>query len=188
MTKMKEKLGVLVLGIASFKARYCATTPDTTKVYRCDQITYARPGLGRSFTGHVVNDDYRFTATIPRRMTAWDGVADEAPYHGFVLFLDSRLEACIDFEIQIRIDQESAPKQTASATHMQLGEAKAWQSIHGDDRWVNVSTLFSFKQAGEIDDGEVLLIAPKSRLPEARSIYDALLHSFRFSARSHTQP
>jgi hypothetical protein len=185
---MKEKLAAIVLGLAWFGTGYCNTTDESPKVQRCDQATYARPSMGRSFTGHIANDDYAFAVNIPGELTAWDGASEEAPFHGFVLFLDPRLQACIVFEIHIRVDEESAPKRLGSAPQIQLGEAKAWQDIRADRQLTNVSTIFSFKQIDQIDDGEVLLIAPESERSRVQGIYDAFVHSLKFSIGSHAKP
>jgi hypothetical protein len=188
MSRIKDKLAALVLGLAWFGTGYCDTTNEPPKVQRCDRATYARPSMGRSFTGHIANDDYAFALNIPAELTAWDGASEEAPFHGFVLFLDPRLRACIIFEIHIRVNEDSAPKRAASAIPRRLGEAKAWQDIRTDGQLANVSTIFSFKQVDQIDDGEVLLISPESERSRVQGIYDAFVHSLTFSARSHAKP
>jgi hypothetical protein len=185
---MMETVAVLALGFAWFGTGYCDTTNESPKVQRCDQATYARPSMGRSFTGHVANDDYAFAVNIPAELTAWDGASEAAPFQGFVLFLDPRLQACIVFEVHVRVDEESAPKRPASAVQMRLGEAKAWQDIRTDGQLTNVSTTFSFKQIDQIDDGEVLLIAPESERSRVEGISDAFVHSLMFPAKSHAKP
>jgi len=183
MGRMTGKLAALVLGLTCLGTGRCDTASRSPGVQRCDQATNARPGLGRSFTGRVANDDYAFTVNIPSKLIAWDGVAEEATFHGFVLFLDSRLQACIVFDIQIRVDDKSMPDRASSATQMRLGEAKARQSIRTDGRLANVSTTFSFEQTDEIDDGEVLLIASESERPWAQGIYDTFVRSLTFSTK-----
>jgi hypothetical protein len=137
--------------------------------------------MGRSFTGRVVNNDYAFAVSIPNRLTAWDGAAQDAPFHGFVLFLDPQLQACIIFEVHIRVDGVEAPRQARSALQMRLGEAIARQERDNNGKLANIKTTFSFQQVDQIDDGEILLITPESNRPRAEGIYDAFVRSLTFS-------
>lgn len=183
MKKAMEKLAALVIGLGCLGIGHCDATGAPAMILRCDQATNARPGMGRSFTGLVENDDYAFAVSIPNQMTAWDGAWRDAPFHGFVLFLDPQLQACIVFEVHIRVDDEDAPKRSPSSLQMRLGEAWAWQDLSTDGRLVNVKTTFSFHQADQVDDGEILLITPELQRAKAQGIYDTFVRSLTFAAR-----
>jgi hypothetical protein len=132
----------------------------------------------------VKNDDYRFFAHIPSGLTAWGGVANDAPFHGFTIFLDPSMKSCIVFEVHLRVDDNDAPERPPKAKVLQLGDAQAWQttdegSSHGSSL-TSVSTVFVLKQPNQTDDGSILLIAPSSELRKAMKIYEAFLRSVRF--------
>jgi hypothetical protein len=44
----------------------------------------------------------------------------------------------------------------------------------------NISTSFSFSRPDEIDDGDVLLFAPTSKLPVVKPKYEAFIRSLKF--------
>ena len=188
MSKAAEKLATILIGLGCFGVGHCDAAGAPVVALRCDQATNARPRIGRSFTGHVVNEDYAFAVTVPNQLTAWDGASGDAPFHGFVLFLDPQLRACIVFETHIRVDGESAPKRPLAAPQIRLGEAQAWQELSTDGQLVNVRTTFSFRQNDQIDDGEILLITPESNRSRAQGIYDAFVRSLSFSAGLNAKP
>jgi hypothetical protein len=188
MSKAMEKLATIVIGLSCSGVGHCYATGAPVSAPRCDQTTNARPGMGRSFTGHVVNEDYAFAVTVPNQLTAWDGASDKAPFHGFVLFLDPQMRACIVFEIHIRVDDGDAPRRPRAATQIRLGDAWAWQELSTGGQLVNVRTTFSFRQNDQIDDGEILLITPESNRLRAQGIYDAFVRSLSFSASPNAKP
>jgi hypothetical protein len=171
-------LSIVAIGYA----RPASARPLT--VTNCSRVTTTRPGVGNVFRGVVANDDYGFVARIPRGLKGWGGVAQDAPFHGFTIFLNPQMSACILFEVHVRVDEEDAPRHPHSASPMWFGKARAWQSIHDgeveSERLTNISTSFSFKRPAQIDDGEVLLIAPTSMLPEVKRRYDAFVRSLKF--------
>ncbi|WP_347989253.1 hypothetical protein [Methylomonas sp. AM2-LC] len=158
-----------------------------SKVVDCSHATISRPKIGNSFQGLIINEDYAFTVKIPGGYTGWDGVDQNAPFHGFTIFLDQKMDACINFEIHIQVDEAEAPKPPRSAKLLRLGESQAWQSISKDQvgkiTMVNIRTSFSFKQAKQIDNGEVILVTPISHLSETKHIYDDFVRSLIFRTK-----
>lgn len=49
------------------------------EVVDCRHATMAKPGVGDQYKGAVSNEDYAFSLRIPTGLTAWSGVAREAP-------------------------------------------------------------------------------------------------------------
>jgi hypothetical protein len=117
-------------------------------------------------------------------MTGWGGVAEAVPFHGFTIFLDSTEQSCIWFEIHLRVDESDAAPRPSEAKSLHLGRAEGWQTtsdgLVNGVRLSNVRTSFSFKRPSEIDDGEVLLVAPTSQMREALRTYDEFLKSVAF--------
>jgi hypothetical protein len=139
-----------------------------------------RPHIGIAYRGEVSSDDYRFSAHIPDGLTGWGGVGQGAPFHGFTIFLDSKMESCIEFEVHLRVDQADAPGHSLVATPLQLGTAQAWRIVREGLNVTNITTSFSSKHLSRVDDGEIVLIAPTARLHEAKRAYDAFLDSVKF--------
>ena len=98
---MIKKLIVLLIAVSFTKAAYCQVSVHRSKVVNCAQATRTRPQIGNVFRGSVSNDDYAFSARIPNGLTGWGGVYKDAPFHGFTIFLDSNMEACIVFEVHL---------------------------------------------------------------------------------------
>jgi hypothetical protein len=167
-----------------------AEAPRGPEVVDCHHATLSKPGVGNEYKGSVDNDDYAFSVRIPPGLTGWDGVARDAPFHGFTIFLDSKLSACIVFEIHVRVDENDKPAPPASAVPMRLGAASAWQSTRQSPLTsgpiTNVRALLSFKRPDQVDDGEILLVAPTSALAEARPIYDAFVRSLVFHRKTRS--
>jgi hypothetical protein len=154
------------------------------EVVDCRHATMTKPGVGNKYKGTVSNDDYAFSVRVPTGLTGWSGVAREAPFHGFTMFLGSRLSACIVFEIHVRVDESDKPAPPVSAVPMSLGDASAWQSMSQSESpaggTTNIRTLFAFERADQVDDGEILQVAPTSTLPIAKAAYDAFIRSLSF--------
>jgi hypothetical protein len=167
----------------AFSGGQAAASQST--VMRCEEATRARPQKGVVYAGHVDNDDYKLSLRVPDGLKGWGGVAPNAPFHGFNIFLDSELDACILFEVHLRVDPTDAPEHPTGAKSLQLGSASAWQVIHeaGARRlgMTAVITSFSSTQRDQIVDGEVLLITPTQRLERAKKVYEALLKSLKFA-------
>jgi hypothetical protein len=164
------------------QARQGAVDPHSS-VKSCAQVTLTKPGIGDPYKGTVRNSDYNFTAILPSHMTAWSGVAGEAPFHGFTLFLDAAGDSCIVFEVHIRVD-EDAVKLPAGAKRLAIGKAIGWQEkvwglINGS-RFLNATTTFSFVQSDQIDDGEITLVAPESHSETAMKTYDEFVRNLHF--------
>jgi hypothetical protein len=100
------------------------------------------------------------------------------------MFLDSKADSCIVFEIHLRVD---APQESPGGKPMQLGKVRAWQevkegTIHGESM-TNVRTAFSSKQSNQTKDGEILLVAPASKVKEAKRLYEVFLRSVSFGPK-----
>jgi hypothetical protein len=152
----------------------------------CAKAVLTRPGIGPKYRGLLTNSDYRFTADIPAPLTGWGGVADEAPFHGFTIFLDKSARACIIFEIHIRVDGAyPAYRKPQSSSPISLGNATAWQirssGTVNDTQIENIITTFSNRQRNsEIDDGSVELITPASHARDSEQTYLQFLQHLRF--------
>jgi len=173
---------ILFLGVIGARAQTVA--PPASVVMTCQQVTTTRPDVGVAYKGQVAIDDYKFAARIPSGLIGWGGVASDAPFHGFTIFLGPGVQSCILFEVHVRVNEDEAPLRLDSAKTFSLGEAKAWQtstsSTVGTARLTNVKTSFSFKHGNQITDGEVLLISPSAELGKTRPIYEAFLRSIKF--------
>ena len=182
---MKIRVILLFAVLLVFVTRQAQAFKDQPfKIVDCRHATLSRPQSGHSFRGIIVNEDYAFTAKVPNGYTGWDGVDQNAPFHGFTIFLDQKMDACIHFEIHLRVDEADAPVQPRSAKLLTLGGGRAWQSVGkspvGKITRVNIKTSFSFKQANQVSDGEVLLVTPLSKLSEVQPVYDAFVRSLMF--------
>ena len=158
--------------------------PGVETAMECGQATKTQPRSGVAYTGRVTNEDYDFSARIPFGLTAWGGVARDAPFHGFTVFLDPTMKSCIVFEVHLRVDEEDAPLQASGAAPLRLGKAQGWQTtekgiVHGVGV-TKVKTTFTFARPGRTDDGEILLISETSKLGEAKRTYDDFLRSLSF--------
>lgn len=182
---MIKKLIVLLVAVSFAEDAYCQLGLHQSRVVSCAQATRARPQIGNAFRGSMSNDDYAFSAQIPTGLAGWGGIYKDAPFHGFTIFLDSKMEACIIFEVHLRVDGDDTPRPPSAVTSIQLGKAQGWQWTRegrtaNNSRLTNIHLLFSFRQPDQIDDGEVLLITPTSRLKEAKATYDAFVRSIKF--------
>ncbi len=139
----------------------------------------ARPGVGIGYKGEVSIDDFALHARIPDELTGWGGVASNAPFHGFTIFLDPAMHSCIIFEIHLRIDEDEAPKRPKTSKTLLLGDATAWQVVSSSraKRLINIQTCFSFSHDGHTDDGKVLLITSAGYLQKTKPIFDTFLKS-----------
>jgi len=176
-------IALIVLIACSVAGRSQPVGGHQATVRECAQATNTRPRIGVQYRGYVKNEDYSFSARIPSGLTAWGGVANDAPFHGFTIFLDPSMKSCIVFEVHLRVDQSDAPEHQPAAKALQLGGARAWQTTeegpaHGL-ALTNVRTVFSLKRPSQTDDGEILLIAPSSELREAKRKYETFLHSVK---------
>lgn len=128
----------------------------------CDQFGGHYPGTGRQFIGHLRNEDYDLSLSIPRGLAGWSGVSDSAPFHGFKAFLGNDGKSCIIFEIHIRVDD--APQTHSGTVLRSLGRATGWESeerinVNGAEI-ISMVTDFSYERNDFTADGFVRLIAP----------------------------
>ena len=181
---ISKKVILFVASIYPSLAYSQPAKPGAEAVMECRQATKAQPHVGVAYTGHVKNQDYDFSVRIPPGLTAWGGVARDAPFHGFTVFLGPTTRSCIVFEIHIRVDEEDAVLPASGAARLQLGKAQGWQTteqamVHGVSM-TSVKTTLAFSRPGGTVDGEILLISPTSMLHETKGTYDGLLHSLSF--------
>lgn len=150
----------------------------------CDQMVTTKPGMGHAFVGHFVSEDYRFSVHIPAGSTGWTGVAEDAPFHGFTMFLDEKQQTCIVFDIHVRVDEDEQPHHPSYAKKMHFGTARGWQwSTQGNAAGVpysNVITTFSYGGSAGAADGEIRLIAPAADLAGTKQKYDEFVRTLSF--------
>nr|WP_199038405.1 hypothetical protein [Dyella sp. ASV24] len=154
------------------------------EVKTCDQMVTTKPGMGHAFVGHVASEDYRFSVQIPAGSTGWTGVAEDAPFHGFTMFLDEKQQNCIVFDIHVRVDEDERPHHPSYARQMHFGTARGWQwATHGKAAGVpysNVITTFSYEGSAGSADGEMRLIAPTADLAQTKQKYDKFVRTLSF--------
>ena len=150
------------------------------EIMRCRDVTLANPGIGVPYRGAIANSDYRFVASIPKGLTGWGGVAEGSPFHGFTIFLDSKLESCLVFDIHLRVDEADAPERAADAALLSMGAAQAWTTTNAQMGMTNIRTSFSSQQTKHFNDGQILLIAPTAALKKAKKTYESFLNSVKF--------
>lgn len=184
--KSLEKLLFVFVAYTSWHSNVSAgSILDQTEVTTCEKATLARPGLGVSYQGFVSNEDYKFAAKIPKGEVAWSGVAENAPFHGFTIFLDSKMSSCINFEIHIRVSGDDASTFPQSTKKIRLGDGLARQWVNsgrgGGSFVTNINTSFSIERSGTIVDGTILLISPTSDLDRTKGIYDKFVRTARLT-------
>jgi hypothetical protein len=187
MIKRWKCAGLLMVVLAiSLPGNAHAYVANGQKFMKCSDVFNGSPGTGTHYGGSVSNDDYHFSARIPDGLRGWRGVAPDAPYHGFTMFRGNFLNACINVEMHIRVEDDEAPLRPASAKDIQLGMANGFQYvIRGEDGnvpYVNIHTAFTYARngGGEVDDGDIILIVPASELQDWQDIYNAFVNSVRF--------
>jgi len=181
---MKPKPVLVIIALLVFPGHPQRAEAKRPTSLTCSQVSLARPGVGSAYIGMFRNGDYNFSVRIPHGITAWSGVADGAPFHGFEIFLDPKLQACIVLEIHIRIPENSPDTRDAGGETVQLGKANGRimmsTGLVNGIKMERITTAFSFKQPDQTDDGEILLITPSARSIETKRIYDALVRSLSF--------
>lgn len=84
----------------------------------------------------------------------------------------------------MRVDESDKLAAPISAVPMRLGDASAWQSTSQSalaaGGITNIRTWFSFGRSDQAADGEILLVATTSALPEARAVYNVFIRSLLF--------
>jgi hypothetical protein len=159
-----------------------AKSSDHRRVISCPQHSVL--GFGPSYRGKVTNEDYALSADLPQGFAGWGGVADSAPFHGFVIFLDPKRQSCIWFEIHIRVDEQDSPQRVSNTRSFAFGHATGWQTkssgfVNGM-ALLNVVTSFSSNLPDQTDDGSIVLITPPSKTEEALALYNSFLRSLTF--------
>lgn len=169
----------LVAGPEARAAESSAHFPFQT----CGEATLTRPGVGTAYRWMVRNDTYAFSAVIPAGLTGWSGVAPEAPFHGFTVFLGP--ESCVIFQIQLRVD-DGPPADLRGAVRRRDGVRMIERrnaGLRNGVRFVATKTMFSHARAQEVDDGSVVLITPESRRVADERVYRQFVRSLKFGGR-----
>ncbi|WP_419805884.1 hypothetical protein [Terriglobus sp.] len=149
----------------------------------CGEATRTQPGIGTAYHGMVQNDTYALSALVPPGLTAWSGVATEAPFHGFTMFLGP--ESCVIFQIQLRVEDDPAPNLRGATKRLdgvRMIESRR-VALRKGARFLTRETVFSHAQPHEIDDGSVLLITPESRRAASERAYEQFVRSLNFHGR-----
>ncbi len=178
-------LSILILVTSAPLAASHLAHSQTQARLSCNQATPAKPDAGVAYSGKVLIDDYKLHARVPEGFTGWGGVANDAPFHGFTIFLDRSLGSCIVFEVHLRIDEDEARVRPRGAGRFLLGNATAWQTSNGNHGQgpINITTYFSSQQKSRVVDGKVLLISPPGELQKMKSVYDTFLNSLALGTR-----
>lgn len=158
-------LGVVV--VSALTLGQADAQDGVSQVCNCQALTLTKPSMGVAYRGTIRNSDYHLRTTIPEGLTGWGGVASEAPFHGFVVFLPGKPQGCINFEIQIRIEdaEEAQSREKMEAgKKVRVGNIDGWETrkqglVEGTE-WTNVRIRFSVFHGKEIDDGSVTLATP----------------------------
>ena len=175
-------VSIVVFLTTALTAASQPTRPQPRASLSCNQATMSKPQVGVAYSGDVAIDDYKLYARVPQGFTGWGGVAIDAPFHGFTIFLDPSMRSCIVFEIHLRIDDDEAPVRPHTAKRLSLGNATAWQVSNSNHAQglINITTYFSSQQKSRVDDGKILLISPPEDFQKMRSTYNTFLHSIVF--------
>ncbi|GEM_PF-2689774 len=161
---------------------------EKSSISNCESVTLVRKNVGNAYKGSVTNDDYSMSLVIPKGLIGWGGVAEDAPFHGFTIFLEKAdsSSACIVFDIHVRVNAEDKPVRLHSSHRIKIKNISGWQSINriitkGEDIVV-ITTALSYTKAGDMIDSEITMIVPKLKYTEKKVIYDAFISSFKISA------
>jgi hypothetical protein len=182
-------VGLIALAIVALVAG--GTRDDTAArelhsrpVQTCRQASNVQRNVGVAYTGTINNDDYHISVQVPPRLSGWGGVATSAPFHGFVVFLDSAEQACVVFEIHLRVDDGDAAIRPEAAKAVLMEGAHAWQvrtaGPLGGVTMSNVRTVFTWRHGPQAYDGTVLLVTPVSHEGPSGRVYSTLLRSLTF--------
>ncbi len=170
---------ILILLTGALTAASQSANSQARASLSCDRATMTKPQVGVAYSGDITIDDYKLHVRIPEGLTGWSGVAADAPFHGFTIFLDPSMRNCIVFEVHLRIDEDEVPVRPHVAKLLLLGNVTAWQ-VSSNNRAkgpINITTYFSFRQDSQIDDGKIILISRPDELQRTRSIYETFLKS-----------
>jgi hypothetical protein len=154
----------------------------------CSQTWIPAPGIGHPFRGAVRNDDYGFKVTVPAGFTGWSGVAESAPFHGFMIYLDAARQSRINFEVHLRVDDNDAPIRPVGAKPVSFGDAVGWQTqrsgrVNGRSM-LYVTAHFSHRQRDQVDDGSIQLITPSDQARATFKTYKKFVGSLDFDKRA----
>jgi hypothetical protein len=168
----------------------CQHAADPT-ISTCDNQTLVRPGVGVPYQGTIRNDDYRFSVTVPEGLVGWGGVAPNAPFHGFAIFIRdsaSETKSCIVFRIGIHVDldedkatteQQEFRTQRITVGHRPARRTSSIGSAHGTI-YENVNVWLQVPHGGDSHDLEIVLVTPKNEAAKTRGMFDKILASFHF--------
>jgi hypothetical protein len=155
----------------------------------CESASLTRPSIGVGYRKVVRNSDYGVKIAIPDGMVGWGGVAPEAPFHGFVVFLPGHPESCMGFTIQLRVEPwDGAPAERSHAGKAaSVGNRSGWEQsgmgeVNGIE-WSNVKINFSVSRHGNVYDGSVWLVSRTEDLRKNMPIFRNFVSQIRFNGR-----
>ena len=156
----------------------------TPPVATCDSITLVRPGIGVSYTGTVRNDDYRLKIVVPSGLTGWGGVAREAPFHGFAIFLHTP-HSCMGLDVHWRVDPgDRLPGRQRAGKAAAVGNGRGWEEttrgVANGSALTNVTITFAVPQGGGVYDGSVWLVTPTEDLEKNVLTFRDFVSQIRF--------
>ena len=157
---------------------------NSRPVESCRQASTTERGVGIAYTGTVENDDYRMSVKLPLGLSGWGGVDSSAPFHGFVVFLDSAEHACVLLEIHLRVNDAGGPMRPEATKAVPISGARAWQvrtvgTLNGI-AMSNVRTIFTYEHGAQAYEGTLLLITPVASERQSARVYASILRSLTF--------
>jgi hypothetical protein len=158
------------------------------RVVDCSGLTAGAPGFGVAYRGVVEGGPYEVAVTVPPGMTGW-GAGEGAPFHGFSVFLPEDPAACLDFEINLRVEESERLPYPGRAKSVEIAGIAGWEwrsdgAIRGVP-WTNIRLVFSVHHhMDHFDDGAVTLVVPTAKLSGAEAVFRRFLSQVRIGGRA----
>ncbi len=162
----------------------------------CVALTLSQPSEGTASVGTVRIDPFGISLTVPDGLVGW-GAAQDAPFHGFAIFLGTTPRACIVFGIYWEFQISGSDLQPPRGRAVKVGNRVGWErrtrgAIEGLD-WTNVTVTFPpmsvpTPQAGgrrsqDVEVGWVALATPTKDLATTLPVLQKFVGSFRFAGK-----
>jgi len=161
--------------------------PPSPNIFTCSMISLARPGNGVEYKGEVRNGDYLFSASVPPGLVGW-GAGDNAPFHGFTVFLGDRPESnsCIVFRIGMRVELAGDVVSPAASRNlkMRIGNRMGVRTrsvglSHGIE-FENIDVNLELPRKGYVNDVWITLVTPVHGASKNEVVLGKFLASFKF--------
>jgi hypothetical protein len=159
------------------------------EVGTCTSIWTSGPGIGASYRGTFENGDYRFAVKVPPGLIGWGGVADGAPFHRFVIYLDPKIcgESCIGLYVGIHLDlpeDRTGGNELLSGTRRRVGNRAGTQQVIrgvvGGKKFENILIELQLTYKEDRNDFGITLVTPTSLAKKTRPIFERFVSSLRF--------